>query len=369
MASNPTTQPFSTGKCVTLGSSLVLAALVALTVQVFYFSPIDPVLLDIAPAPSTKNNKLQNVSKLGEGLLKQPEDVCFDEEGTLYTTTRDGWIKRLRRNGNWENWKHVDSHALLGITAAKDGGLIVCDANKGLLKVTEEGFSVLATQVNGSPMRFADDVIEASDGDIYFSDASTKFGFGNWYLEMLEARPHGRVLKYNPVSNETTIVLDNLAFANGVALSKDQDYLVVCETWKFRCTRHWLKGANKGKTDIFIENLPGAPDNINLAPDGSFWIALLQITSEGLGFVHTSKASKHVVASFPWLFNLVNGARKSAMVANVATDGKILRTFDDSEGKVLSMVTSAVEFEDHLYLGSLNTNFVGKLSLHSAQNR
>lgn len=72
----------------------------------------------------------QNVSKLGEGLLKQPEDVCFDEEGTLYTATRDGWIKRLRRNGNWENWKHIDSHALLGITAAKDGGLIVCDANK-----------------------------------------------------------------------------------------------------------------------------------------------------------------------------------------------------------------------------------------------
>lgn len=94
-----------------------------------------------------------------------------------------------------------------------------------------------------------------------------------------------------------------------------------------------------------------------------------KITSEGLGFVHTSKVSKHVVASFPWLFNLVNGARKSAMVANVATDGKILRTFDDSEGKVLSMVTSAVEFEDHLYLGSLNTNFVGKLPLHSAQNQ
>jgi hypothetical protein len=41
--------------------------------------------------------------------------------------------------------------------------------------------------------------------------------------------------------------------------------------------RHWLKGINKGKTDIFIENLPGGPDNINLAPDGSFWIALVQV--------------------------------------------------------------------------------------------
>jgi hypothetical protein len=42
--------------------SLILAALVALTIQVFYFSPIDPVLLKI-PSPlsstSTKNNQLQ----------------------------------------------------------------------------------------------------------------------------------------------------------------------------------------------------------------------------------------------------------------------------------------------------------------------
>lgn len=61
--------------------------------------------------------------------MKQPEDVCVDKEGTLYAATRDGWIKRLKRNNEkWENWKHIDSSALLGITTAKDGGLIVCDA-------------------------------------------------------------------------------------------------------------------------------------------------------------------------------------------------------------------------------------------------
>ncbi|KAJ1439936.1 Strictosidine synthase, conserved region [Sesbania bispinosa] len=363
MASNPM------GKyCVTVSSSLVLAVLVALTVQVFYFSPIDPVLLDIKPATSsTKNNHLQNLIKLGEGFLKQPEDVCVDKEGTMYTATRDGWIKRLRRNEiNWENWKHIENSSLLGITTAKDGGLIVCDTNKGLLKVTEDGFSVLTSQVNGSQLRFADDVIEASDGNIYFSVGSTKFDLHNWYLDVLEARPHGQLLKYNPISNETVVILDNLGFANGVALSKQEDYLLVCESWKFRCLRHWLKGANKGKTDIFIENLPGGPDNINLAPDGSFWIALLQMTSEGLGFVHTSKISKHLVASFPRLINLVNGVTKSASVVNVANDGKIIKKFDDKNGKVITFVTSAMVFEDHLYLGSLTSNFVGKLPLHMA---
>lgn len=341
--------------------------LVALTVQIFYFSPIDPVFLDIIkPASSTKDNKLQDIIKLGEGLVKEPEDVSVDKEGTLYAVTRDGWIKRLRRNGNWEDWKHIDSNTLLGFTTAKDGGLIICDTDEGLLKVTEDGFSVIVSQVNGSPLRFADDVIEASDGNIYFSVVSTKFDVQYWYMDVLEARPHGQLLKYNPTSNETVILLDDVAFANGVALSKDEDYVVVCETWKYRCLRHWLKGEKKGTTDILIDNLPGAPDNINLAPDGSFWIALLQLTTEGLEFVHEYKITKHIVASFPRLINFVNGAKTKATVVNVATNGTIVRKFDDGDGKVITFVTSAVEFEDHLYLGSLNTNFVGKLPLYSA---
>lgn len=79
---------------------------------------------------------------------------------------------------------------------------------------------------------FADDVIEASDGSLYFSVASTKFGLHDWYLDVLEAKPHGQLLKYDPLSKQTSILFDDLAFANGVALSKDQDYLVFCETWK-----------------------------------------------------------------------------------------------------------------------------------------
>lgn len=81
-------------------------------------------------------------------------------------------------------------------------------------------------------IRFADDVIEASDGSLYFSDASEKFGINDWFLEVLEAKPHGRLLKYDPTFNKTSILMDNLGFANGVALSPDQHFLIVCETWK-----------------------------------------------------------------------------------------------------------------------------------------
>lgn len=47
--------------------------------------------------------------------------------------------------------------------------------------------------------------------------------------------------------------------------------------FRFRCRKYWLKGERKGKLETFAENLPGAPDNINLAPDGTFWIAIIKV--------------------------------------------------------------------------------------------
>ncbi|KAJ9687913.1 hypothetical protein PVL29_013909 [Vitis rotundifolia] len=289
-------------------SSFVLASILASTLRIYFFSPISPDPLHLPPVSAAlnlpTNKKLQEVTKIGEGFLNKPEDLCFDEEGILYTATGDGWIKRLHRNGSWEDWKLIGGYALLGITTARAGGIFVCDAQKGLLKVGEGGVSLLTSHVNGSEI------------SLYFSVASSKFGLHHWYLDLLEAKPHGQLLKYDPLLNETSILLDNLAFANGVALSQDEDFLVMA--------------------------------------------------SDGFEFVHASKALKHFLATFPKLFQLVKGSNEKATVVKVAADGKIVDKFDDPNGKVMSFVTSALEFEDHLYLGSLNTNFIGKLPLKAA---
>ncbi|KAK3213372.1 hypothetical protein Dsin_018078 [Dipteronia sinensis] len=290
-------------RCVSACPGFLVACLLALTLQIFFFSPISPDLLELPPPFSSAshllptNTHLQRVIKIGEGNLKDPEDVCVDRNDVVYTATRDGWVKRLHKNETWQDWKFIDTtHALLGITTTMENDLI------GLLKASEDGVvTALASHVNGSKIWFTEDVIEASDGSLYFSVASTKFGLDNWYLDVFEAKPHGQ---YS-------------SFANGVTLSREEDYLVVCETWK--CLKYWLKGETKGETEIFVQNLPGGPDNINPR-----WLVLDRYTR---------------------------------------ADGNIIRTFQDPNGKVMSFVTSAFEFEDHLYLGSLNSNFIGKLPL------
>ncbi|XP_010261823.1 PREDICTED: protein STRICTOSIDINE SYNTHASE-LIKE 4-like isoform X2 [Nelumbo nucifera] len=350
--------------------SFLLACLLAFLVKIFFFSPISPEPLGFPPLGSEfinfpSNNVLQRIVKVGEGYVEGPEDICVDKEGTIYTATRDGWVKKLHRNGSWENWKFIGGHSLLGVATSSTGHILLCDADKGLLRVGEDGVAILASHVNGSKIRFVDDVIESSDGTVYFSDASTKFGFDVWHLDLLEAKPHGRLLKYDPSTKETTIVLDNLRFANGVALSKDQDFLVVCETWKFRCLKHWLKGEMKGKTEIFVDKLPGGPDNINLAPDGSFWIAVLELRNNPvLELINKSKLAKRFVANFPKLkSNIIASIMRKATVMNVGIDGNVIKMLDDSSGEVMSFVTSAMEFEKQLYVGSLSSNFIGKLKL------
>uniref|UniRef100_A0A7N0UWD3 Strictosidine synthase conserved region domain-containing protein n=1 Tax=Kalanchoe fedtschenkoi TaxID=63787 RepID=A0A7N0UWD3_KALFE len=319
-------------------SNFLLLFVAAFSAHIFINSPISPQPLHFPPPSSHPKPHLyssfQRVEKIGEGLLKDPEDVAVDESsGIIYTATRDGWIKRMHKNGSWEDWvRPTQDHTLLGITISLSGKLLVCDAVKGLLRVGDDGVDVLASHVHGSQISFADDVIEASDGSIYFSSASTKFGLHN-------------------------------CFANGVALSKDQDYLLVCESWKFRCLKYWLKGEKTGTREVFVENLPGSPDNINLAPDGGYWIALFQCSPENLQFVHNWRILKHLIATFPKLMNLVMGMNSKATVVKVGADGTMEKMYEDPTGKVMSFVTSAFEFEDHLYLGSLNSNFIGKLQI------
>ncbi|KAK1646709.1 hypothetical protein QYE76_064514 [Lolium multiflorum] len=162
---------------------------------------------------------------------------------------------------------------------------------------------------------------------------------------------------------------------------------------RFRCSKLWLKGDNAGRAETFIDNLPGCPDNIRLASEGSFWIALLPVfhLPPHLGFICISPYGKQGIRVFcaqnaaevaldrpvhaldldQEIPRVLPGAppqdqgdgQGSNMVAQVSESGEIIRLLDDSQGKVINFMTSVAEFDGDLYFGSLLTNFVGKLSL------
>ena len=91
------------------------------------------------------------------------------------------------------------------------------------------------------PIRYADAVVVAPDGTIYFTDASTRFSPAQWggtfgasLLDIMEHSATGRVLAYDPATGKTRIVAHGLSFANGIALSSDGHTLFVNETGRYR---------------------------------------------------------------------------------------------------------------------------------------
>lgn len=357
-------------KPVLLGTlSLVTAILLYF---LFWPVPIEPVAWQPPPNPGhtgvfAPNERLRAMERLPLGGQSGPEDVAVDQAGRLYAATHDGWIVRLAADGSSpQPWVNTGGRPL-GIVFDAQGNLLVADAYRGLLRISPDGQPVvLASEADGIPIRYANNIDVAADGRIYFSDASTKFGAeasGGTYpaslLDILEHGAHGRLLVYEPATDRARSLVNGLHFANGVAVSADQSYVLVVETGLYRVLRYWLSGPQAGQLQPFIENLPGFPDNLTRGLDGRYWLALLSPRSELLD----------QLAGQPWLRKVVQ--RLPAVVRPKAVsynhvialngNGQVVLDLQDPGGGY-PLLTAAAETRDYLYFGSLVAPAVGRLS-------
>ncbi|XP_027157916.1 protein STRICTOSIDINE SYNTHASE-LIKE 10-like [Coffea eugenioides] len=153
----------------------------------------------------------------------------------------------------------------------KYGNLYIADAYMGLLVVGPNGrlAASLAKEAEGVPFKFTNDVVvDQNSGIVYFTDSSAIFQ-EDFALVILTGDNSGRLLKFDPKTNQVTVLLKNLMFPNGVVLSKNNDFLPVAETTNCRVLKYWLEPSKAGTVEIFAK-LPGRPDNIKRNQNGEF---------------------------------------------------------------------------------------------------
>ena len=348
-----------------LRALLVLLA-AALVVLALLPSPIDPLAFEPPPAPAPEgplapNEALRPAELLAVGTLHGPEYLAFDASGRLYAATAEGAIVRLDEAGQPRLFAATGGRPL-GMRFTAAGELLVCDSDKGLLSVDPGGrVTALAVEAEGVPFRLTDNLDVARDGTVYFSDASDRFGQPDYLLDLFEARPHGRLLRYDPVSRRTTVLLRDLYFANGVALSQGEDFVLVNETYRYRTRRYWLKGPRAGASEVFLDNLPGFPDNLDGNRQGSFWMALFTVRNPIADTVHPHPWAKSLLAKLPrftW-----PRPKPYGLVLEVDESGRILRSLHDPGGRRVQHVTTAREHDGFLYLGTLDQAWIGRLAL------
>jgi len=196
-------------------------------------------------------------------------------EGSVYTGTDDGAVWRVSPDGTKVDRVADTGGRPLGIELDGDARLLVCDVQRGLLRIDVEtgAVEVVVDRVEGAPMVFCNNAAVAADGTVWLTDSSRSYGIDDYEADIVMATRSGRLLRLDPDGTLTT-ALDGLDFANGVALASDESYVAVAESGGCTVVRHWLTGDKAGTRDLLVPELPGYPDNMARGSDGLLWVAI-----------------------------------------------------------------------------------------------
>ncbi|MDH4125050.1 MAG: SMP-30/gluconolactonase/LRE family protein [Gammaproteobacteria bacterium] len=341
-----------------IGVALALALLYLLLWPV----PIDPVAW-AAPSdrgfvvPYDANDALDFARAFDITPHDGPEDIAAGIDGHLYSTSADGSILRYDGRGKVELFASTGGRPL-GIEAMADGSLVVANAYLGLQRIDRHGtVETLLDADSGQPLPNANDLAIGSDGTIYFSEASSKFSaasHGGSYaaslLDIMEHGGHGRLIAFGPDQQTMRILLHGLNYANGVAISDDQSFLLIAETGAYRILKHWLSGPDAGATEVLLDNLPAFPDNINAGRNGRFWIGLIAPRNALLDRYSGKPLMRKVLQRFP--AQLRPRAVPHSQLIAINADGEVLMNLHDASAR-FPAITGALETADTLYLSSL----------------
>ncbi|GMO30390.1 MULTISPECIES: ABC transporter permease [Bradyrhizobium] len=326
--------------------------------------------------PFEQNDRLRDVSLIGLGRIEAPEDVILDRNDVLYAGSRHGDIIRFFPPDyeRMEVFAHIGGQPL-GMAFDKQDNLYVCIGGMGLYRIKPDGTVEKATDetnrsiysVNDdSRLRLADDLDITDDGLIFFSEATVRYEMDEWPVDGLEARGNGRIICYDTKTGTTHTALRGLKFPNGVAVASDGQSILFAETFGCSIKRYWFAGPKKGDVEIVMDNLPGYPDNINLASDGNYWLALVGMRSPSLDLAWKMPGFRRRMAKRvpvdEWLFPNIN----TGCVVKFNEQGKILESFWDLKGLNHPMITSMREHRGYLYLGGIANNRIGRFKLDNA---
>ncbi|XP_026218627.1 strictosidine synthase family protein [Anabas testudineus] len=369
----------------------LLVALLALAVGLYLLpSPIDPKPHVVkGPPPALEgllavNTRLQKGRRLFTGKLHGPESFAADEDGNVYTGTVDGKLWKIAPNDSLtiitqmgqdlpECGSSTDYEPVCGrphgVRLDRDGQLIVADSYFGLHSVdpkTGEKSLLLANSqgADGVPFAFLNGLeISSQTGIVYFTDSSSRWGRRHVRLEVIELNNLGRLLSYDPETGSVKVLLDSLFMPNGIALSPDEDFLLLAETSIGRILKYWLKGQKAGTVETIMDNMIGYPDNIRLSDHRTFLVGITtprfqKLMPPFLDMIAPYPAVKRFLAKvipLSWYSLLLP---RYALVLELGLDGELVGTLHDPEGRLTWAISDVFQHQGRTYLGNTDLPFL-----------
>jgi gluconolactonase len=177
-----------------------------------------------------------------------------------------GTVGVFRQPSNYANGHTVD----------RWGRLVTCEQGARRVTRTEHDgtVTVLADRWNGKRLNSPNDVVEHSDGSVWFTDPS--YGIDSDYEGYRADSEIGacHVYRADPASGRVQAVAQDFARPNGIAFSADERQLYVADTPRAHIRRFGVDGDGKlTGGDVFATCDAGRFDGLRLDAAGRVWAA------------------------------------------------------------------------------------------------
>ncbi|WP_209347175.1 SMP-30/gluconolactonase/LRE family protein [Pontixanthobacter sp. CEM42] len=190
-----------------------------------------------------------------------------------------------------------------GLLIGRNGKLLVCNHGRRAveeLDIDSGERTVLVDRFEGKAFNSPNDIIEKSDGTLFFTDPP--YGLEGLNESPLKEMAVNGVYRRDPDGTVARIV-DDMTFPNGAALSPDERYLYVAQSDPDAplVERFDLNGDMKGEVwfDVapYTKGTPGLPDGMAVATSGHMFLAgpggvlLVDPSGKCLGRIGTGSAT------------------------------------------------------------------------------
>ncbi len=340
--------------------------------------PIEPVSWNAPVAPGyvdahAPNHRLAGLQLISLGDEKGPEHVALGRDGKLYASTASGGIVRMNPDGTELELFVNTGGRVLGFDFDTNGNLIAADAMRGVLMIApDRNVTLLVSAMNGGAVSYPNSLVVASNGKIYFTDSSARFAPSHWggtfeasMLDIVEQSATGRVLEYDVAQGTLRTLASGLSFANGIALSQDQQSLFVNETGRYRV---WKIAVQSNDLDVrsgsilarvLLDNLPGYPDNLMRGSNDNIWLGFAKPRNAIIDFIADKPLLRKMVLRFPRA--LWPMPETYAHVIAFTEEGRIVADWQDPAG-TYPETTGVTETHDRFYVQSLHADSLGWLA-------
>jgi sugar lactone lactonase YvrE len=369
--------------------------------NISHFSPLYPeVYSELHNIPLTKLNS-SNLIRLFEGLVVGTESIVISPSGnTLLMMDKYGFIHYARLNNNEYDYELINRTIYagpgrtLGFHFKDESTIVACNSLLGLVEIditfvdNDKGYGnrtrILTNFVSdinvankkNSTINYVNDLdIRSDKKKIYFTSSTTSgivaFNTADQYYDTMRSflltyfagDISGRVFEYDVVSGRTTLLVKDLYYANGIALSRDGSELFIVETNGLRVLKYTLHGDKEGQLEVFIDNLPGFPDGITLSHDKES--LLISVVSPVTPLL---KWYQYRIARwmFAWLLlgptagMFTSIIKKFGCVMRVSVESRMVQEILlDSTGEYAATISAVTEDRSgNLLLGNLGGNYV-----------